>query len=215
MSASFTIAAKTRTDTGKGASRRLRRAGHVPAIVYGAEKGPVMISLRHDDIFHACEDEAFFSHILTLELGDIAEKVIIKDMQRHPAKIKITHVDFLRVNEAQSLNVNVPLHFLNEDIAPGVKAGGLVSHLMTEVEISCLPKNLPEFVNVDLATLELGDTVHLSDIELPEGATIVALTHGDEHDQPVASIHLPRGEKVDEEDESQEQEGEPEEGETE
>ena len=199
MSASFNIAAEMRTDAGKGASRRLRRMGKVPAIVYGSEKEPAMISLKHDDIFHAAEDEAFFSHILILDMGDNTEKVIIKDMQRHPAKIQITHVDFMRINEAQALHVNVPLHFINEEIAPGVKEGGLISHLMTEVEITCLPKDLPEFINVDMANLELGATVHLSDLELPEGITLIAMTHGEAHDQPVANIHMPRGEKIEEE----------------
>jgi large subunit ribosomal protein L25 len=214
MSESFNIAAKLRTDTGKGASRRLRHAGKVPAIVYGAEKEPTMISLKHDDIFHASQDEAFFSHILTLEFGDVSEKVIIKDMQRHPAKVQITHADFLRISESQSLHVNVPLHFNNEEVAPGVKEGGLISHLMAEVEITCLPKDLPEFLVVDMANLQLGATIHLSDIELPEDVTIVALTHGEEHDQPVASIHIPRGEKLIEEGEG-EGEGESEEGEAE
>lgn len=203
MSASFNIAAEARTDTGKGASRRLRYANRVPGIVYGAGKEPTMISLKHDDIFHASQDEAFFSHILTLDFDGSAEKVIIKDMQRHPAKVQITHVDFLRISESQALHVNVPLHFLNEDIAPGVKEGGLVSHLMTEVEVTCLPKDLPEFINLDMANLELGATVHLTDIEMPEGVTIVALTHGEEHDQPVASIHIPRGEKIEAEAEAE------------
>ena len=202
MSATFTLAAELRTDTGKGASRRLRHASRVPAIIYGAGKEPTMLTFRHDDIFHACEDEAFFSHILTINVDGQSEKVIIKDMQRHPAKVQIMHADFQRIDANHALHVNVPLHFLNEDVCVGVKAGGLVSHLITELEISCLADDLPEFIEVDMSELDTGDSIHLSDIKLPKGVSSVILMQGEGHDQAVASIHMPRGEKVEESDES-------------
>ncbi|MCW8932504.1 MAG: 50S ribosomal protein L25/general stress protein Ctc [Gammaproteobacteria bacterium] len=211
MSATFTLAAELRTDTGKGASRRLRHASRVPAIIYGADKEPTMLTLRHDDILHACEDEAFFSHILTIDFDGKSEQVIIKDMQRHPAKIQIMHADFQRIDADHALHVNVPLHFLNEESCVGVKGGGLVSHLMTELEISCLPANLPEFIEVDMANLDVGDSIHLTDIILPEGVSSVILMQGEGHDQAVASIHMPRGEKVDEAEAEVEVEGEGEE----
>ncbi|MCK5647493.1 MAG: 50S ribosomal protein L25/general stress protein Ctc [Gammaproteobacteria bacterium] len=199
MSATFTLAAELRTDTGKGASRRLRYANRVPAIIYGLDKEPAMLTFRHDDIMHACADEAFFSHILNIEYDGKSEQVIIKDMQRHPAKIQIMHADFQRIDAAHALHVNVPLHFLNEENSVGVKGGGLVSHLMTELEISCLPADLPEFIEIDMAHLDVGDSVHLTDISLPEGVSSVILMQGEGHDQAVASVHMPRGEKLDEE----------------
>ncbi len=207
MSATFTLAAELRTDTGKGASRRLRHASRVPAIIYGAGKEPTMLTFRHDDIFHACEDEAFFSHILTINVDGQSEKVIIKDMQRHPAKIQIMHADFQRIDANHALHVNVPLHFLNEDVCVGVKGGGLVSHLITELEISCLADDLPEFIEVDMSNLDTGDSIHLSDIKLPKGVSSVILMQGEGHDQAVASIHMPRGEKVEESEESPAEEG--------
>lgn len=201
MSATFTLAAELRTDTGKGASRRLRYANRVPAIIYGLDKEPAMLTFRHDDILHACEDEAFFSHILNIEYDGQSEQVIIKDMQRHPAKIQIMHADFQRIDAAHALHVNVPLHFLNEESCVGVKGGGLVSHLMTELEVSCLPADLPEFIEIDMGGLDIGDSIHLTDITLPEGVSSVILMQGEGHDQAVASIHMPRGEKIDEADE--------------
>ncbi len=200
MSATFTLAAELRTDTGKGASRRLRHANRVPAIIYGSNKEPAMLTFRHDDILHACEDEAFFSHILTIDYDGKSEQVIIKDMQRHPAKFQIMHADFQRVDASHALHVNVPLHFINEDECAGIKAGGLISHLISELEISCLPTNLPEFIEVDMANLDVGDSIHLTDVILPEGVSSVALSQGEGHDQAVASIHLPRGEKIQDDD---------------
>lgn len=202
MSATFTLAAELRTDTGKGASRRLRYANSVPAIIYGLDKEPAMLTFRHDDLFHASADEAFFSHILNIEYDGKSEQVIIKDMQRHPAKIQIMHADFQRIDAAHTLHVNVPLHFLNEESCAGVKGGGLASHMMTELEVSCLPADLPEFIEVDMANLDIGDSVHLTDISLPEGVSSVILMQGEEHDPAVASIHMPRGEKLDEDDEA-------------
>jgi large subunit ribosomal protein L25 len=195
MSSNFTLAAELKTDTGKGASRRLRHQGKIPGIMYGGDKDTVMLTLAHNEFVHSIEDEAFFSHILTVEVGGIAEKVILKDMHRHPAKEQIMHVDFQRIDENKALHVHVPLHYMNEEIAPGVKMGGIVAHLKTEVEVSCLPGDLPEYIEVDISTLELNDSIHLSDLVLPKGVTIIELTHGEDHDLPVTSITMPRGEK--------------------
>ncbi|MCP3852836.1 MAG: 50S ribosomal protein L25/general stress protein Ctc [Gammaproteobacteria bacterium] len=193
MSATFTLAAELRTDTGKGASRRLRHANRVPAIIYGLDKEPTMLTFRHDDIMHASEDEAFFSHILTLEFDGKSEQVIIKDMQRHPAKIQIMHADFQRIDATHALTVNVPLHFINEEGSVGVKAGGIVSHVMTELEVSCLPKDLPEFIEVNMEDIDVGGSVHLSEIQLPEGVSFASAI--EDNDQPVATVVIPRGEK--------------------
>ncbi|WP_198263683.1 50S ribosomal protein L25/general stress protein Ctc [sulfur-oxidizing endosymbiont of Gigantopelta aegis] len=204
MSATFTLAAELRTDTGKGASRRLRYANRVPAIIYGLDQEPSMLTFKHDDIMHACEDEAFFSHILNIEYDGKSEQVIIKDMQRHPAKMQIMHADFQRIDATHALHVNVPLHFINEEECVGVKGGGLIAHLMSELEISCLPANLPEYIEVDMENLDVGESIHLKDIKLPEGASSVLLIQGGDQDQAIASIHMPRGEKLDEEGEDDE-----------
>ena len=199
MSATFTLTAELRTDTGKGASRRLRHANRVPAIIYGADKEPAMLTIGHDELFHACADEAFFSHILTIDFDGKSEQVIIKDMQRHPAKIQITHADFQRIDADHALHVNVPIHFINEETSVGVKAGGIISHEMTELEVSCLPKDLPEFIEMDIIDVDVDESLHLSDIKLPEGVSLVELMHGKSHDQSVVSIHLPRGAHEEEE----------------
>ncbi len=192
MSNSFELNAELRDDTGKGASRRLRHAGLVPGIIYGARKDPVMITLPHNELIRNLEQEAFYSHILSISLGGKKEKVVLKDLQRHPGKPFILHVDFLRIDEKEAIRVNVPLHFMNEDIAPGVKAGGRVSHTLTEVEVSCLPGNLPEFIEIDLAAVEVGQAIHLSEINLPEGVEIPALAQTPSRDLAVVSIHAPR-----------------------
>ena len=194
MSTDFTIHAKGREDTGKGASRRLRRlAGEVPAIVYGGKKAPAQISLSQKDITKALENEAFYSHIISLEVDGKSEDVIIKDLQRHPAKAYVMHMDFFRVSKTTKLQTRAPLHFINEEECIGVKlGGGLIARSMTDIEISCLPKDLPEYIEVDMAEVELGGTVHLSDIKLPKGVESVALSHGDDHDLPVAAVNKPK-----------------------
>ena len=194
MSTDFTIHAKGREDTGKGASRRLRRlAGEVPAIVYGGKKAPAQISLSQKDITKALENEAFYSHIISLEVDGKTEDVIIKDLQRHPAKAYVMHMDFFRVSKTTKLQTRAPLHFINEEECVGVKlGGGLIAHSMTDLEISCLPKDLPEYIEVDMAEVELGDTVHISDIKLPKGVESVALSHGEDHDLPVAAVNKPK-----------------------
>lgn len=191
----FELDVSVRTDTGKGASRRLRRLHNaVPAVLYGAEKEPVPLTIDHDAILHATENEAFFSHIITLNLGKKKERAVIKDLQRHPARPVILHADFLRVSEDSAIQVRVPLHFINEEKCVGVKTGGgRILKSMTEIEVTCLPKDLPEFIEVDMLEVELGHTVHLSDIGLPEGVSSVALSHGKESDHSVATVQPPRG----------------------
>ncbi len=200
MSFDFKLSLETRDDKGKGASRRLRHRDMVPGIVYGAGKDPVAVAIAHKDIARQLDNEAFYSHILDVTIdGGKTENVVLKDLQRHPSKARLLHFDLMRINASEKITMHVPLHFTGEDAAPGVKLqGGNVSHHAVDVEISCLPKNLPEFLNVDISELTVGEALHLSDIKVPEGVTIVALTHGAEYDQPVVSIHLPRGAKEDE-----------------
>ena len=197
----FVLDAQSREESGKGASRRLRReAGLVPAVVYGGSKKPQSISLTHKDLAKQLENEAFYSHIITLNVDGSGQDVILKDLQRHPAKPLIIHADFLRVSKTKKLTTRVPLHFINESTSKGVKIqGGLISHSITELEISCLPGDLPEFIEVDLADVELGQIVHISDLSLPKGVESVALSHGTDHDLPVATINKPKGASVDDE----------------
>jgi len=191
----FVLTAELRNDMGKGASRRLRGAGKVPAIMYGGHEEPTSISLIHNELAHQLENEAFFSHILTIKLGGKDENAIVKDVQRHPSKPLILHIDLQRVSATETIRVHVPLHFINEASSPGVKAGGLATHSLTEAEVQCLPKDLPEYIEVDLGNLEVNEIIHLSDIKLPAGVELVELSHGEGHDQAVASIHLPRAAK--------------------
>ncbi len=195
MSKDFELNATLREDAGKGASRRLRRLeNQTPAIVYGGKKKPVNIQIPHKDLIKQLENEAFYSHLITINIGDKSESVLLKDLQRHPAKPIIMHADFLRVSKSKKVTVKAPIHFLNEDTSVGVKMqGGKVSHNMTELEISCLPANLPEFIEVDLAEVEVGQIVHISDLKLPKGVTSVALALGADHDGAVASIQKPKG----------------------
>ncbi|MDA0795635.1 MAG: 50S ribosomal protein L25/general stress protein Ctc [Proteobacteria bacterium] len=198
MSTDFTLHAKGREDTGKGASRRLRRlAGEIPAIVYGGKKDPVMLTLLHKDVAKALENEAFYSHIVSLDVDGSSEDVILKDVQRHPAKKLILHLDFLRVSKTTKLHTKVPLHFINEDVSVGVKTGGgIIAHTMTELDIMCLPKDLPEYIEVDMSDVELGQIVHISNIKLPKGVESVALSHGSDHDLSVATINKPKAAPV-------------------
>jgi len=188
----FELKAEPHEDAGKGASRRLRKSGRLPGIVYGATKKAKMVSLVHDDVLHQLEHEAFYSHILSLSVGGKTEKVVLKDLQRHPYKPGLMHIDFQRIKEDEKLTMRVPLHFTNESKSVGVKAGGVVSHIMTELEVSCLPKDLPEFIELDLLAVNVGETVHLGDLKLPDGVAIHALQHGGDPTRPVASIHIPR-----------------------
>jgi len=207
MSQEFLIEAFPRGDQGRGASRRLRREERkIPAIIYGGKKEAVSISIWHNELKKALENEAFFSHILTIELEGKKESVILKDLQRHPYKPILTHADFLRVDKDHEIHVNVPLHFINEDTAPAIKLhGGVANHQINEVEVICLPQNLPEFIEVDMTTVEMDQVVHLSDLKLPKDVKIAALLQGEDHDLPVVAIHKPRGAKVDDEGEDGEE----------
>jgi len=193
MSGDFTIEAVTRSDEGKGASRRLRHAGNIPAVIYGGDKDPVSLTIEHNKILHALENEAFYTSILKVNIDGKTEKAILRDVQRHAYKPKVTHIDLQRVSGADIIHMNVPLHFIGEDKAAGVKAGGALTHNMSELEISCAANDLPEFIEVDVTALELEGVLHISDIKLPKGVTSVALSHGEDHDQPVAAIHKKRG----------------------
>ncbi|MEM7252339.1 MAG: 50S ribosomal protein L25/general stress protein Ctc [Pseudomonadota bacterium] len=192
MMADFEIVAEPRTETGKGAMRRLRRSGMIPAVVYGTDKAPQTVQIAENYLRKQLENEAVYSHILTLKVGGSSEQAVIKDLQRHPSTSRVTHLDFLRVSATQAITIQVPLNFLNEDTAPGARQGGNVTHLMNEVEISCLPKDLPESIDVDVGHLEIGDSVMLSQLVLPEGVELTASVDHD-HDQPVVSVQMMRG----------------------
>ena len=192
MTVEFTLNAEARSDLGKGASRRLRRlASQVPAVIYGGDKAPVSISLLAKEVAKLLENEAAYSHVIALTVDGAVETVVIKALQRHPAKGHVLHADFVRVVAGQKLTAHVPLHFLNQETSVGVKQqGGEVSHVLAEVEVSCLPKDLPEFINVDMANVEVGQILHMSDLVLPAGVELVALAHG--KDLPIANIHASR-----------------------
>ena len=195
MSDQFELHAEARLDLGKGASRRLRRlADLIPAIIYGGAKDPQPLSLIRKDVEKALENEALYSHVLTVNIGKAKEKAIIKDMQRHPAKNNITHIDFLRVDDKVALKLHVPIHFLNETACYGVKTqGGMIQHQATDIEVLCLPADIPTFIAVDMLNVETGQIIHLSDITLPAGVASVALALGEDHDLAVASVMAPKG----------------------
>ena len=205
MSTNFTINAKSREDTGKGASRRLRRlTGEVPAIIYGGKKDAEKISILHKDITKALENDAVYSSIISLSIDGKAEDTIIKDIQRHPAKQIILHMDFLRVSKTTKLQTRVPLNFINEDTCVGVKlGGGLIAHTMTDIEVSCLPKDLPESIDVDMAEVDVGQIVHLSDLTLPNGVESVSLSQGADYDLTVATVNKQKAVEIDEPSESE------------
>ncbi|MEO6519615.1 MAG: 50S ribosomal protein L25/general stress protein Ctc [Pseudoxanthomonas sp.] len=186
MAITHEMKVQSRKDEGKGASRRLRHAGTVPAIVYGGELKPVSIQLNHNDVWLASQNDWFYSSILDLSLNGEVQKVLLRDLQRHPFKQQIMHLDFQRVNENEALHVAVPLHFLNEDKSPAGKSTEVVvTHELKEVNISCLPKDLPESIEVDLAELSVGDIIYLSDLKLPAGVEIPSLKLGKDHDDAV------------------------------
>jgi large subunit ribosomal protein L25 len=196
MSKQYKIPAEMRTDVGKGASRRLRRAGRVPAVVYGGDREPAAITIDHDFLLHEAEQEAFHSSILELNVGKKKQAVVLRDLQRHPFKPLLTHADFLRVSDDHEIRMHIPLHFVNEEHSPAGKKGGVVvSHQVVEVEVEALPKNLPEYLEVDLSKLEPGESVMLSDIVLPEGVILPVLQYeGEEHDYAiVTAIYIRAG----------------------
>ena len=193
MAVHHSIIAEFREDVGKGASRRLRREGKVPAIIYGGHRDPVALTLHQTSLLHAAESESFYASIIEIRVGDdITQQAVVRDMHRHPYKPIIMHVDFMRVSAGELLTLAVPIHFVGEERSPAGKASGVViQHHMTDVEIEALPQDLPEFLSVDLSSMNVGDSVMLSDISLPEGVTIPALSSGDEHDAVVANaIHV-------------------------
>lgn len=191
MAQAFTLDAKARAARGKAEARRMRRLrAEVPAIIYGGSKDPVAISINQFSFDKALKNEAFYSHILTLAVDGKAEKVILRDLQRHPSKEYVMHADFMRVSANEKLTMTIPLHFVGDDTCPGVEVdNGSVSHLMNEVEIRCLPKDLPEYIEVDCSQMQLNDTIHLSDLKLPKGVELVALSHSEDHDLPVVNVH--------------------------
>jgi large subunit ribosomal protein L25 len=203
----FELEAESRSDQGKGASRRLRRDGKVPAILYGADTEPQSITLVHSEVIKRLEHEAFYSHILTVNVDGKGTKAVLRDMQRHPAKPIIMHMDFQRVDQNKPIHVTVPLHFIGADVAPGTKAGGMVAHDLVGVELAVLPAHLPEYIEVDISAMHIGDALHLSDLQLPETGVLVELGRGEGHDLPVVSIHAPRGGGDEEEEAAAAEEG--------
>ena len=207
MTDQIVIRAEFRDDLGKGASRRLRRLeDKVPGVLYGGGVDPVPLSIAYRDLSKAMQEEAFFAQILELSVGDKTQACVLREVQRHPATEKVQHVDFLRIREDLPLQMNVPLHFLNEESCVGVKlGGGRIAHNLIEVEVSCLPRDLPEYIDVDVGELDVGSSVHLSDLALPEGVSIVALGLGEDRDIPVVSVTTRRGGLIDEEEEMEEE----------
>ena len=194
MASKHTITADLRDDTGKGASRRLRRSGMIPGILYGAGRDPRSIQLDHNDVLLAARNESFFSSIVELDFNGKKQKVLVRDWQKHPFKMQMLHMDFMRVRDDEEIRVSVPLHFMNQEESPAGKTAGIViSQTLTEVEVACLPADLPEYLAIDLAELDEGDLVHMSDIKLPEGVKITSLLH-DGHDAVVVSAHKMRAE---------------------
>jgi large subunit ribosomal protein L25 len=194
MKTSFELIAEFRQDEGKGASRRLRRDGKVPAILYGGHLDARPLSVSHQKLIIMLENERFYSTILSLKVGEETQAAILKDVQRHPYKNAVLHIDFQRVNDNEKIRISIPLHFKGEAISPGVKTqGGIVSHLRTQVEVSCLPKDLPEFIEVDMSALGLNESIHLSELKLPEGVQLLDLA---KEDSAVVAIHSPRAEEA-------------------
>ena len=203
MSEDFDLVAEFREDQGKGASRRLRREGKVPAIIYGAGRPTKKLAFDQNSVLRELEKESFYSSILNIKVGDKNQAAIIKDIQRHPAKRQILHMDFQRIVAGEKIRMHVPIHFINEEIAVGVKqGGGSVSHLMNDVEISCLPKDLPEYFEVDIAGMDVDEMLYLSDIKLPAGVEIPELAQGPEHDHAIVAIHVIKVRAEAEEDET-------------
>jgi len=198
----FTLDAEVRTDLGKGASRRLRHANKVPAIIYGEGKEPVSLTLAHKNVFRAQQEEAFYSQVLTINIDGKPVECLLKDMQRHPFKQLVMHLDFIRIDAKHAVHTNVPLHFINEENV--AKLGATVGHHVLEIAISCLPKDLPAFIEVDLTDMELGQTLHLSDIKLPKGVTSDELAKGESHDQAVVSANVAKGKASDDEEDETE-----------
>jgi large subunit ribosomal protein L25 len=209
MADKFDLIAEYREDKGKGASRRLRHEGKVPAVIYGAGRPPRSLSFDHNKVLRELENESFYSSVLNIKVGDKSQAAIVKDIQRHPARPIVMHIDLQRIVEDQVIKMNIPIHYIGADVAIGVKdGGGSVSQLRTDVEVQCLPRDLPEYFEVDISGLELDAMMHLSDITVPEGVEIPELAQGPEHDHPIVSIHVIKVAVVEEEDDAAAVEGE-------
>jgi len=189
----FEFIAESRGKSGTGAARGIRRQGNVPAILYGGEKEPEMLVLNHNEVIKHLEHEAVYSHVLDVKVDGRTEKAILKGVQRNPAKFQVMHLDFMRVSMSHAIRVHVPLHFINESTSIGGKKGGVAAHSLVDVEVSCLPSALPEYIEVDMAKLDIGESLHLSDLVLPAGIEIVALAQGPEHDLSVVSMMPSKG----------------------
>ena len=199
MSDEFNLIAEFREDQGKGASRRLRKQGKVPAILYGGGRQPRALMFDHNKVLKQLESEAFYSSILNVKVGDKNQQAVLKDVQRHPARREVLHMDLQRVVATEKIRMHVPLHFVGEAVAVGVKqGGGAVSHLMTDVEVSCLPKDLPEYIEVDVSNLALNEMIYMSDLKLPAGVEIPELAQGEGHDHAVVSIHVIKAATIEE-----------------
>lgn len=193
MSGVFEFIAESRNAVGSSAAKAVRRQGKVPAVIYGGDAAPEMLSLEHNEVLKHLAHEAVYSHVLDVTVDGKTEKAVLKHIQRHPAKPQILHIDFMRIDETHKLKVHVPIHFINEDVCIGFKKGGVVMHSMVDVEVSCMPSVLPEFIEVDLAGLDVGSVIHLSDLILPVGVEIPELNQGVEHDHPVVQVAKARG----------------------
>jgi large subunit ribosomal protein L25 len=193
MKTSFELVAEFRETQGKGASRRLRHEGKVPAILYGGHSDARALTLSHQKLLIMLDNERFYSTILNLKVGDQTQAAILKDVQRHPFKNAVLHIDFQRVEENEKIRISIPLHFTGAAVSPGVKSqGGIVSHMRNDVEVSCLPKDLPEFIEVDISGLSLNESIHLSQLKIPDGVTLMELA---KDDAAVVAIHSPRAEE--------------------
>jgi large subunit ribosomal protein L25 len=201
MSDVFQFDAVARVGAGTSASKAVRREGGIPAIIYGAGKEPQQLTLSHNEVLKHLEYEAVYSHILEVVVDGKKEKAVLKGLQRHPSKPRVLHMDFQRVSAKEKLRIHVPLHFVNAENAVGVKKGAVVTHSQVDVEVTCLPKNLPEFIEIDLLALDVGESIHLSEIQLPKGVEIIALAQGSDHDLPVVSVTAVRGGAAEDEDE--------------
>ena len=193
----FEVVAQSRSETGTGASRRLRRAGKVPAILYGGGKDPIPLTLEENRVRKQIENEAFAAHVLTVRVGDEESQAVLKAVHRDPVSERVMHMDFQRISATSEIHMRVPLHFVKEDDCPGKRAGGIVTHLLVEVEVGCLPKDLPEYIEVDMSGLDVGEAVHLSELVLPEGVHVMVLAQNPDNDQPVVSVQHPQKLEVD------------------
>ena len=188
----FEVVAQPRTALGTNASRRLRRTGMIPAILYGGGKDSIPLSLEENRIRKQVENEAFAAHVLTVRVEDEESQAVLKSVHRDPATERVIHMDFQRISASSEIHMHVPLHFVNEEDCPGKRAGGIITHLLVEIEVGCLPKDLPEYIEVDMASLDVGDSVHLSELALPKGVHIMALAHNPDNDQPLVSVQHPQ-----------------------